>query len=465
MAGKILIVDDVVTNRIILKVRLATACYEVLQAADGGAALDIARRDTPSLILLDIMMPGISGIEVCSQLRADPATRDIPIIMITGLDTPQIRLAAFEAGADAFLPKPVDETLLLARVRNLLRAHDIAAELRLRGATCSEMGFSETEAEFVPGGHVCLVSQNPGHNTKWRRALSAVLGMPVSPMTRADMLAVDSGTAAPALYVIDATQGGGGAGLQLLTELRARSHGRHAVVAMLMPETARADAAMALDLGASEILNDATLPAEAALRLLKQMRLKHRSDRLRASVDNGLRLAVIDPLTGLYNRRYGLSHLSRLAQHSRESGQRMAVMLLDIDRFKEVNDRWGHAAGDHVLTRVAEQLRDTLRPADLLARIGGEEFLVALPDSTLERARACAERLCRKISGQPMLLPKGLDGEHVCITLSIGLALGNGADQPDPDRAANWLMAEADAALLSAKEAGRNTVTVSRSAA
>lgn len=463
MAGKILIVDDVVTNRIILKVRLATACYEVLQAADGIAALDIARRDAPSLILLDIMMPGISGIEVCSQLRADPATRDIPIIMITGLDTPQIRLAAFEAGADAFMPKPVDETLLLARVRNLLRAHDLAAELRMRGATCSEMGFAEPEAEFRPSGRVGFVSQNPTRNAKWRRDLGAALGLPVTTLNRTGLLAQDSGKVAPALYVIDATEGNGGAGLQLLTELRARSHGRHATVAMLMPEAARADAAMALDLGASEILHHATPPDEAAVRLLKQMRIKHRADSLRASVDNGLRLAVIDPLTGLYNRRYGLSHLSRLALHSRESGQRLAVMLLDIDRFKAVNDRWGHAAGDHVLTEVAARLRDTLRPADLLARIGGEEFLVALPDSTLERAQACAERLCRTISGRPVALQQ--NSATVSVTVSIGLALGSGAGQPEPDRVAAWLMAEADAALMTAKAAGRNTVTVSRSAA
>ena len=122
MAGTILIVDDIATNRIVLKVKLADACYETLQCATGQEALRLARAASPDLILLDQMMPDLDGIEVCRRLRANPNTCDIPVVMVTAQDTTEARLAALHAGADEFFGKPLDEKLLLARIRNLMRA-------------------------------------------------------------------------------------------------------------------------------------------------------------------------------------------------------------------------------------------------------------------------------------------------------------------------------------------------------
>lgn len=176
---------------------------------------------------------------------------------------------------------------------------------------------------------------------------------------------------------------------------------------------------------------------------------------------------MIDPLTGLFNRRYALPHLARIAERAAETGRGYAVMLLDLDRFKRVNDRYGHAAGDAVLVEVARRVKDSLRPVDLVARIGGEEFLVALPETGFEQACATAERLRTLIEQRPVTLPGGA-GE-IGVTISVGLAFGRdktpAAGSADVEAEINALMEQADRALYGAKASGRNTVEISRSAA
>ena len=130
MGERILIVDDVATNRIVLKVKLRSACYEVLQASSGHEALRMARHAAPDLILLDVMMPDLDGLSVCARLKRDPATRDIPIILITSRLDHASKLEGLNSGADDYLTKPVDENQLLARVRSLLRETNGTAELR-----------------------------------------------------------------------------------------------------------------------------------------------------------------------------------------------------------------------------------------------------------------------------------------------------------------------------------------------
>ena len=438
MSGTILIVDDVATNRIVLKVKLAAACYTTLQAACGQSALSAARRAQPDLILLDVMLPDLSGIEVCRRLKADPETRDIPVVMITASRSPAAGTEALRAGADDFMPKPVEETILMARIRSLLRARETEAELRLRDGTRRALGLAEAAVPFAgpdgpagqrargqvaarggPGagramtgaeaGCIALIGPDRETAMAWRRALAPHLAARLVVVPAETALAET--TEAPDVYLIAADLARPGAGLRLMSELRSRAATRHSAVCILLPDAlpggaTPADlAAMALDLGAADLLSAGYGAEETALRLAAQLRRKRQADRLRDSVQSGLRLAVIDPLTGLYNRRYALPHLARMAERAAASGRRYAVMLLDLDRFKAVNDSFGHAAGDAVLAEVAQRLRASLRPVDLIARIGGEEFLVAMPDATLATARATAERLCRVIEAQPVALP------------------------------------------------------------
>ena len=462
MSGKILIVDDLATNRIILKVKLNAAFHETLQAATGRDALDIARRERPKLILLDMMLPDISGIEVCRRLRTMPETQHIPVVIITASGDRQNRLKALEAGADEFLTKPLNEVILLARIRSLLRARETEAELRLRSEGWGDLALAEDETIFSMPGRVGLVAAEPAIAIAWRTALSPHLKERLSVLTPAAALSDAAPGAVPDVYMVAGDLGAPGSGLRLVADLRSREQSRHAAIALALHDANPDTAAIALDVGASDLLPLPLDAQETALRLHLHVQRKRRADALRRAVSNGLRLAVTDPLTGLYNRRYALAHLDRIAARARETGRRFAVMVLDLDRFKTVNDTFGHGAGDAVLETVAARLRDNLRPSDLVARIGGEEFLIALPDATLGTARIAAERLCRVIGDEPVPLPDGRG--TVQVTISVGLALGPDLGPDEADQTARNTLARADAALFAAKTEGRNQVTISSAA-
>ena len=215
-------------------------------------------------------------------------------------------------------------------------------------------------------------------------------------------------------------------------------------------------AAMAFDLGADDVVDPGVPVPELAFRLRSLVRRKRAADRQRTRMQDSLRLALVDPLTGLYNRRYAAPQLNAIAAHAADTGNAYAVMIVDLDRFKRVNDQHGHAAGDLVLVEVARRLTANLRDGDLLARIGGEEFLIALPDSTLTDAGSVAERLCQAVEERPIRLPSG---QGLTVTVSIGVAVSGGGISVDA------VVEEADLALLDSKVSGRNQVTFRLSAA
>ncbi|MBD3788282.1 MAG: diguanylate cyclase [Sphingomonadales bacterium] len=458
MAGKILIVDDVATNRIVLKVKLSGARYDTVQAATGAEALRLIPSEAPDLILLDVQLPDMNGIEICRQIKADPLTRGVPVIMITAFPDTQTRLAALRAGADDFLVKPFDELVLLARLRSLLRARETDEELGQRETTCRELGFAEPMGEFTPPSRIALIAQERETALRWKTELTRFRpGDSLIVLSREEALAQADDETSTDAYVIEADLTRPGEGLRLMSELRSRPRSRHAVICIAAPDQARETAAVALDLGANDLLParlDAAGAEEAGLRLGTQLARKRTLDRQRERLADGLRLAVIDPLTGLYNRRYAMPHLARMAQRAQAMGRQFAVMVLDLDRFKSINDTFGHAAGDAVLIEVAGRLSYNLRQVDLVARIGGEEFLIAMPDTTMETSRIAAERLCRVMEERPVVLP---DGNAVAVTVSIGLALGGGGASAPVDR----LIDLADRALLGSKAGGRNQVKVS----
>lgn len=217
---------------------------------------------------------------------------------------------------------------------------------------------------------------------------------------------------------------------------------------------------MAFDLGADDVVDPDVTATELALRTRSLMRRKRQGDQQRARMQDSLRLAMVDPLTGLYNRRYAAPQLAAIARQAAEAGGQFAVMVVDLDRFKQVNDQHGHAAGDQVLVEVSRRLSANLRSTDLLARIGGEEFLVVLPISTMAEARRIAERLCEAVEERPIRLGSG---QSLTVTVSIGVAVsGPGTEGPS---AADKVVEAADLALLESKGSGRNQVTFRLSAA
>jgi two-component system, cell cycle response regulator len=217
---------------------------------------------------------------------------------------------------------------------------------------------------------------------------------------------------------------------------------------------------MAFDLGADDAMGPAVAAEELALRTRGLLRRKRQGDRRRARMQDGLRMAIHDPLTGLYNRRYAVPRLAAIAERAREEGTQFAVMVMDLDRFKQVNDLYGHAAGDQVLVEVGRRLTANLRESDVLARIGGEEFLAILPRCCMATARNVAERLCQVMDEVPVRLHSG---EELRVTLSIGVTVAGNTGEAD--LAVEGLVEQADLALLDAKGAGRNQVTYRLSAA
>jgi two-component system, cell cycle response regulator len=459
MSARILIVDDVAANRIIQQARLAAAFYEPLLAADGATCLAAAREDRPDLVLLDLGLPDIPGLEVLRRLRADPACRDIPVIALAGPRAEE-RLAAFAAGADDVMTRPANERLLLARVRNLLR---LSAESDIPTPDALALsGLAETPAAFEPQGTIALVTTHLSQAEGLRDALAGQLRDRLVVLSRREALAdvaPDQGRdSLPEVFILQDDGRNPSATLRLLSELKSHQATRHSAVCVVGPAGEGDEAAMAFDLGADDAVGSAISAEELALRTRGLLRRKRHSDRRRARMQDGLRLAMLDPLTGLYNRRFAAPQLASVADRAREEGSPFAVMVMDLDRFKQINDLYGHAAGDLVLVEVARRLSANLRETDVLARIGGEEFLAILPRSSMAIARGVAERLCEVIEDQPFRLASG---EELRVTVSIGVAVAGA----EASYAVEGLVEQADLALLESKGAGRNQVTFRMNAA
>jgi two-component system, cell cycle response regulator len=462
MIGKVLIADGVSTNRIVFKVKLAAAGYHTLLAGDGAACLRLARSDQPDLILLDLVLSDEPGVEVVRRLKADALTRRIPVIMLASAPDAADRMAALSAGAEDFLARPVDDQTLLARLRGILRARNLTGGLAAQDSGLDLFGLAEPPAEFEMPGQVALILDRADDALHLRRALSAIGPDRIEILGPQAVHGKPEGVAAPDVYLIDADFGAPGGGLRLMSELLSRSHSRHAAFCIYNRQSPHLVPATAFDLGANDLVEAGVSNTELALRLHALVGRKREADRMRASVQDGLRLAVIDSLTGLHNRRYGIAQLNAIASRAQAEGSEFAVMVVDLDRFKSVNDGWGHGAGDAVLVEVASRLAGNLRASDLLARIGGEEFLIALPGTSLEEAETVAERLCRMIEAAPVLLA---DGTRIKVTISIGLTISSAAGDPAAPGFVSDLIDQADRALMKSKTAGRNQVTIIRNAA
>ncbi|MBE0412482.1 diguanylate cyclase [Yoonia sp.] len=463
MSGRILIIDTVATNRIVLKVKMLAAQFEVDACANQTEAATVMAMHRPDLILINLSEQVEDRHAFCRQIKANPDTAQIAIIAVGVIDTSRARLAALDAGADDVMPRPMNETLLMARIRSLLRVHSANQELLLRDGTSRALGFKEAAKPFETMPHVALLSVSGVIGTNLAQRLGHGLQAKMRQFAPCCVMKQATDTPVPDLFVIDAsTVTSGQDGLfGLVSDLRSRAESRQSTQLVIVPPDRPNLAAMFLDLGADDVVTLQVSDAEITLRARALLWRKSLHDRLRDVVRNGLHAAITDPLTGLYNRRYVEPHLLRLAEQSRQSGADFAIMMLDIDHFKQINDSHGHASGDRVLVQLADRLRDNLRDIDLLARIGGEEFLVAMPRTTVGQAHRAANRLRRLVNCRPFDLGGPRPSLHV--TVSVGVAISSPC-QPEPKHL-TMICNQADAALYAAKSAGRNQVAIGRSAA
>jgi two-component system cell cycle response regulator len=455
MTARILIVDDVPANTRLLEAKLSAEYYQVTSAKDGFEALKMAHEWQPDLILLDVMMPGMDGFACCRKLKDDSTTLHIPVVMVTALGEPAERLRGLESGADDFLTKPVEYETLMARVRSLIRLKRLLDEWRARGETARALGLaSERPALPAVAGARALVVDDWDLGARTIQEALARDGI-VAGRARTTGEAMSLSAAIPfdlivlSLSLIEEDP------LKLASLLRA-ADATHEIPMLLIAEPEeRENILRGFDLGANDWLVLPLDENELRARARNQIRRKFYQDRLRADLGTALELALIDPLTGLYNQRYLMRHLSGLL----EGGQSrdIAVLMIDVDHFKSVNDEYGHAAGDKALCAIADALRANTRVFDSLTRYGGEEFVVVMPGAGVDDATRAAERLRDAVASTPFVWP---NGGQFRLTISVGIAC-NGEQQIAPEA----LLHAADLALYEAKRAGRNRIEVAVSAA
>lgn len=451
MTARILVVDDIPANVKLLEARLIAEYFDVMTAADGYQALAICDRNQVDLILLDIMMPGMDGFEVCERLKSNPKTSHIPVVMVTALDQPADRVRGLKAGADDFLTKPVNDLQLIARVKSLLRLKTLSDELRIRAQTAHTMGIDEllrADQRGEEGGQIMLVDGRANSQERIIRALKPIGNVFAISDAQA---AVFEASENPFDLVIVNSNIDDYDPLRLCSQLRSLERTRFLPILIITEQGDDEMVVRALDLGVNDYIVRPVDPNELVARSLTQIRRKNYNDRLRANVQQTIELAVTDPLTGLSNRRYLDNHISTLFNRSMARGRPLSVLIADIDRFKQINDTHGHDAGDDILREFANRVRSTVRGADLACRYGGEEFVVVMPDTSPEIAASVAERLRGVIESVPFVV-KGT-GQELQVTASFGIA-----SRTPQVITPGHLLKQADVALYEAKNGGRNRV-------
>ena len=449
MSARVLIVDDLFPNIKLLETKLTLEYFDVVSAMNGPDALAICEKGLCDIVLLDVMMPGMDGFEVCRRIKATPTTAHLPVVMVTALDQPSDRLRGLDAGADDFLTKPIDDTALMARVRSLVRLKAVTDELRSR-AMASRVGdpLAAAAAETGHNANVLIVEDRRSAADRLSAALGQYHCVETVATPQEALERVKAGEYDVVLVSLDLQDHDG---LRLCSQLRSLDRTRTVPVVMLADAGDRARIMRGLDLGVHDYLVRPIDRNELVARVRTQVKRKRFSHSLRESVQASMDLAVTDGLTGLHNRRYLDSYLAGLFSEPSLRDRPVSLLILDIDRFKSVNDRFGHDAGDEVLKEFATRIRSQTRGIDVVARFGGEEIVVVVPDTALEAARQVAERIRERIEAAPFVVQRGTCS--IDVTVSIGVAARQAGDS-EPGA----LLKRADLALYEAKQTGRNRV-------
>ncbi len=450
MSARILVVDDVQANVRLLEARLKAEYFDVRTARGGEEALQIARSERIDVVLLDIMMPGLSGFEVCKELKSDAKTAPIPVVIVTALDSREDRVRALECGADDFLTKPVSEVALFARVKSLARLKATTDELLVRASAMKSVGIDPSAIltrEVPVKGRVLVVDDHASTVDKAKAALGPNCVMETAG-TADEALAIAGSKDFD--LIITSRRLPGTDGLRLCCDLKSIDRSRFTPILMVTEPDDLEALRRALEMGVNDYVLRPIDEGELRARARTQIKRKHYADCLRNLVNDAVEMAITDPLTGLYNRRYLDSHLRSLLERSVERGEPVSLLMFDIDLFKSVNDIHGHASGDAVLVEFAERLKDGIRGTNLVARFGGEEFIIVMPGTDLPAAASIADRLRCQVAGKPF---SNEDMPDIDVTVSVGVAPFQGVGD-----SADGLILRADKALYAAKREGRNRV-------
>lgn len=454
MPGKIFVIDPIVTNRVVRKAQLMAEYFSVDIAGDLRSAHKQLRRAPPDVILLNYEAEKSIGFSTCKTLRQDPILGKIPLVFLCSTIKDNFWQSAYRFGVEEILPNSSDAKLLAFRLTQIMRRKEQLGEQKNRQHTLISMGFSKNTLTFPP--------QTPSplrvDCTHALRVIAAADTNGLHQLLQQDFTLVqlvNQPIESPTVQIIDETQLGRDKSLQSLIALkRAKMHGKMVPKLLYIAHKNDLDNHhQVLELGADDYLVTPYDSGELAIRLRRLAWLHQIKVQTDSIIDAKLQLALRDEMTGLYNRRYALQYLDNLTKSGIYKDNSVTVMMLDLDNFKSINDTHGHIVGDSVICETARRLTQNLRGADLVARVGGEEFLVVLRDTSREQASKIARRMCGHINAHPFQVET--TSQHIFTSISIGVAHceHNGTTPKD-------LIALADDALYQSKGAGRNRVTM-----
>jgi len=416
-----LVVDDDRGARLLAGALLEESGFMVEQASNGIEALEAFERFKPSMVLLDVVMPGMDGFTACREIRNLSDGRHIPVLMMTGLDDIESINRAYDAGATDFITKPINWTILHHRLRYMWRSSLVSENLRK-----SEMknralidALPDLLLRITRDGRILEVEEPSGFDKVFSRA--GLLSKKIIEVFTEDV-------SRPILQNLEMALTHGG--------MRFFEH------ELQVDEDAGYYEWRIVGSGKDE-----------ALAIVRDITERKRTE------ERVIRLAYHDILTGLLNRNSFKDHLGQAVAHAQRHGRYVATLFIDLDRFKRINDTFGYKVGDLLLQGVAERINEGLRKSDRAARnvdaqysqcvsrLGGDEFTVLLPEvNRIQDAAKVAKRILDTIS-RPLIIA----GHEIFITGSIGITVYP-LDGEDPDT----LLKNADAAMYNAKEQGRN---------
>ena len=423
--GLVLVADDDPVMRLLMRQMLTQVGLDVIEAEDGVQALASYKHSGPDLVMLDVDMPAMDGFAVCREIRHQEAGGTVPIIMVTGGDELEAVTRAYEVGATDFISKPINWPILGHRVLYVLRASDAIARLRIADAHNRAVLAAIPDTFFRLNREGYYLDYEQGHDASAGFSISNCVGSHIRDVLPPEIAARLLDKA----HAVLATQHIGSVDYTLTHE----DSTRHFEARLVATD------------------------ADEVLGLVRDISERKRTE------EQIRRLAYCDSLTGIPNRQAFLETLERELLRSKEHDKKFAVLFMDLDAFKRINDTLGHDVGDHLLKVVSERLRETIRPSDLvlraehefeassggsnLARLGGDEFTILIPD--LERVED-ALNVAHRVK-EAMRRPFMIEGHEIFVTASIGISL-----YPEDGEDCNSLLKYADTAMYHAKNCGKN---------
>jgi two-component system cell cycle response regulator len=465
--AKVILVDDSASARKLLSQKLGDEGHEVIEFAKASDAAERALAEPPSAVVTDLWMPGISGLQLCRLLRSEPVTAHVPVVLLTASDDRRSRFWAKNAGATAYVTKGevdrllaiVSDAITMSRPASSTHASATRGSIPERLSQLLDVALFESTV----AGAIRALSQNAEDVDALFSGLAALASEVIGYRWLA--LATESNAARlyvhahPAIEEASEREARDALGIHKLPERRKDKES-----ALFMLSDARAVEAdwSAAPIQQSVRFGDGVM---GSIAISPGRRGASTEDRRFLSIlgaelggplrmvslmTESRRLASTDSLTGLFNRRAFAQAIDGARKKSPTQLLPLSVILLDIDHFKKVNDTLGHDAGDAVLQGVARVLSSMARKSDVVARWGGEEFVIALTHTAEAGTRIAAERVRRAIADAKYQLP---NSELVSATASLGLV-----SALDEHWTLEELLTRADKALYSAKHRGRNRV-------